>query len=380
MTKRAQVRISIDCRYVRERPSGIGAYTRALCDRVPALAPEDRFHFWVDPRAHRPLTTHPNVDEEVVAAPANSIPTLLWPSRLADTRAADVLHAPFNILGRGLRCPTVVTVHDLMWLLHPTVCEGLSPATPFQAAFYGNGIRRALHTATRIVAISQATADDITRNAPGAAARVRVILHGVEAAFQPAPNEATARARASEVLGSSERYLLVVGQNAPSKNHESILEAFARADLGPGVRLVLLQRLYAGGRLARRAAELGLADRVVWRSGLAFEDVIVLMQCALALVQPSRFEGFGMPVAEAMACGTPVIASDIAVLREVTGGAALHVPLDVGALAAAMRTMVREPALRQELRHEGLERVRGLSWDRCAREHLEVYREAAAAG
>jgi glycosyltransferase involved in cell wall biosynthesis len=87
-----------------------------------------------------------------------------------------------------------------------------------------------------------------------------------------------------------------------------------------------------------------------------------------------------MPVAEAMACGTPVIASDIAPLREVAAGAALHVPLDIGALAAAMRRMLHEPSLREDLRAKGLARARTLSWDRCAEQHLEVYREAAASG
>jgi glycosyltransferase involved in cell wall biosynthesis len=104
------------------------------------------------------------------------------------------------------------------------------------------------------------------------------------------------------------------------------------------------------------------------------------MQSATCLVQPSRYEGFGMPVAEAMACGTPVIASDIAPLREVAAGAALHVPQDLAALAAAMRRLVHEPALRDELRAKGLARARSLSWDRCAAQHLEVYREAAEAG
>jgi len=367
------VRFSIDCRYIRERPSGIGAYVEALIERLPSLAPNDEFQLWVDPRARRPLSRSPNVTESVVRPEANSLPTLLWPSRLVDLSGVDVLHAPFNLLGRGVRCATVVTIHDLTWLLTPAASEGLSVATPFQALFYRDGILRALREATRIVSISEATADAIALVAPEARRRVRVIHHGVDARFRPAQ---TAAGRAADLLGTSEPYFLVVGQNAPSKQHGVVIEAFAAAALG-GVRLVLLQRLYASGRLARRARELGVDDRVIWKSGAEPDDVVALMQGALALVQFSRFEGFGMPVLEAMACGAPVVASDIAPLCEVAGGAALHVPLEGPALAGALRRVAAEPSLRADLSARGLERARAFSWDRSAAAHLEVYREAA---
>ena len=100
------MRASIDARYLRERPSGIGAYVRALVDRIPALAPDDSFQLWVHPRATRPLTRAPNVSEHVVRSGANSLPTLLWPSRLVDLEGVDVLHEPFNLLGRGVRAAT----------------------------------------------------------------------------------------------------------------------------------------------------------------------------------------------------------------------------------------------------------------------------------
>jgi glycosyltransferase involved in cell wall biosynthesis len=373
------MRASIDARYLRERPSGIGAYVRALVDRIPALAPDDRFQLWVHPRATRPLTRAPNVSEHVVRAGANSLPTLLWPSRLVDLEGVDVLHEPFNLLGRGVRASTVVTLHDLIWVLTPSASEGLSLATPFQAAFYRDGILRALRSATRVVSISRATADAVHMFMPEASRRVRVIPHGVEARFRPAEDVEASRREAARLIGTGDPYFLVMGQNAPYKNHEGILEAFAAADLGPRVRLVLVQRLYAGGRLARRARELGLEGRVIWPDRPSDDGVLALLHGALALVQFSRFEGFGMPAAEAMAAGTPVVASDIAPLVEVLAGAGLHVPLDPRALASALRRLADTPSLREELRGRGLERARELSWDKSARDHLDVYREAAAA-
>ncbi|MCU0655932.1 MAG: glycosyltransferase family 4 protein [Polyangiaceae bacterium] len=378
--------VSLDCRYIRERPSGIGAYVQALVDRLPLLDPSSSFQFWAHPAARGKLATRSNTCEVEVHAAANGPATLLWPSRLVDLGGREVLHAPFNILGRGLRLPTVVTVHDLMWLLTPGACEGVGPATPAQALFYRDGILRALREATRIVAISRATADAIGHVVPEALPRTRVIHHGVEGWFQP-PTDRDALAARIEQRHGPGPYFLVVGQNAPSKNHGAILEAFAAARLDPSVRLILVQRLFAkrgylGGAvpLDQQAEALGIGHRVRFVAGLPREEVRDLIQGALALIQYSRFEGFGMPALEAMACGTPVIASDIAPLVEVLGGAGLHASLQPRDLAAALERLASSPGLRAELGARALERGRAFSWDRCAQAHLEVYREAVAQG
>lgn len=377
------MRVSIDCRYIRRRPSGISTYKQALVDRLPALAPGDSFHFWAHPESRGRLATRPNTSETVVAAGANGLGTLAWPTRLVDLRGVDVLHEPFNLLGRGVSARTVVTIHDLIWLLTPTQAEGTSPLTPVQTLFYRDGILRALHRATQLIAISRATADSIRVITPEASTRTHVIHHGVDADFQPPPDRDAVRERLRQGLGLGQ-FLLVVGQNTPSKNHGAVLAAFAAARLDPAIKLVFVQRLYAtrghpltwSEPLDQRARDLGVADRVVFVSGLTRAQVIDLYQGAMALVQYSRFEGFGMPTLEAMACGTPVLASDIAPLVEVLGGAGLHASLSPLDLAAAMQRLAREPSLRDELGARGVERSRDFSWDRCAREHLEVYRAA----
>ena len=278
------MRVSIDCRYIRERPSGIGAYTRALLDRVPALAPNDHFHLWADPRAPQPLCDAPNVAQTVVRAPANGLRTLLSPARLVDLSGVDVLHAPFNTLGRGLRCACVVTVHDVMWVVRPDLCGGISPVTPLRAAYYRLGIMGALRQAARLIAISQATADSIALIAPEASSRVRVIPHGVEARFQPPEDREVVRAHLRQHLRLARPYLLVIGQNAPYKNHVAVLRAFAAARFDQPVELLMLQRLYARGsrltfgvdRLDHRAQDLGVADRVRFICGLRDDEVLKL--------------------------------------------------------------------------------------------------------
>lgn len=371
------MKISIDCRYIRNRPSGIGNYVQALMERLPALSPEDTYNPWIGPTSPRPLTSFPNVEETVVLAPPNSFPTLAWPARLADLSRSDVFHAPFNLLGRGIHCATVVTIHDLIWLKTPAMAEGWSIALPYQALFYRNGILRALRRANRIIAASESTADTILKFFPGIRTRLRVIPHGVEKRFCPPEDPAFSRKIAALRIDFDGPYFLVIGQNAPFKNHRMILEAFAAANLSPGVRLVFVQRLYSDGGLIRRARRLGIGDRVIFLDRIGEEDLVSLLQSALALIQFSLAEGFGMPALEAIACGTPVIASDIPPLVEILDGSGLHVPLDPASLAAALRRLSSSAPLREELSVKGLERARAFSWDRSAALHLEVYREAA---
>ena len=382
-------RVALDARYLLGRPSGIGAYVQAIAERAPGLRPDWQFDLWLKRGAPSTGLAGGNVSERSVNAAANSLPTALWPTWLVDFKGIDLYHATFNILGRGIPSRVVTTVHDLMWMLHPAWCEGVSLALPFTTAFYSASIMNALRRSQRIIAISAATADSIGQHFPKAKPKVRVVHHGVEPRFRPPASEAGVRAALAPVFGDRkvERYLLVVGQNAPSKNHPLILEAFAKANLPQDVSLVLVQRLYQRGRwgfsgepeLAKKARQLGILDRVVWLERVTDADVVHLFQGALGLVQFSKFEGFGMPVLEAIACGTPVVASDIAPLVEVLGGAALHAHLDVPSLADALRRLATNPALEADLRGRGLERARAFSWERCAREHVEVYEEALEA-
>ena len=133
-----------------------------------------------------------------------------------------------------------------------------------------------------------------------------------------APHDLDATRRlVAERFGIDRPYVLVVGENSANKSHSTAVFAFAQA-AAPPYRLVLLQRLGRSGRLKRLASALGIADRVVWLAGATGEEVALLMQGAHVLLQPSRYEGFGLPVVEAMACGCPVIASDIPALHEVS--------------------------------------------------------------
>lgn len=371
-------RCVIDARYVRTRPSGIGRYVAALIERLPALAPDTRFRLWTHPELPTPMVA-PNVTCHSVTAVADGLRTLFNPASLDALSAEDVIHFPFSLLGRGLPCPTVVTIHDLMWLEEPEKVDARPLLRNVRASFYQAGMRHALTQATRLIAVSHATADRIIAVSPGSAERVRVIHNAAGPAFVPPADLEAAARRAAQLIGSDEPYYLVIGKNEPYKAHQLVLEAFAR-EARENELLVLLQRTRRGAGLERLAERLGIVSKIRWLPTLNEQELVTVLQAAQALMQPSLVEGFGIPALEAMAAGCPVIASDTPALVEVLGGAGLHAKVgDAAGLATAM-AKVRDRSFRLELRERGLERARAFSWDAAARDTVEVYRDAANAG
>lgn len=372
------MRFVVDARYAGPKPSGIGEYVRALGKRLPALAPDAKLHFWVRPGTSRFAEGEHVRYETVQAAPA-SLATLVAPRLLAPLEPGDVFHGPANILGFGLPCPAVVTVHDVMWLEHVDWCQPVPWLRPISRRYYGVGIRRALEHAARVLTVSNASAEAIVRLFPQAKSKLVVTRNACEAMFRAPDSLAAAEVAAAKATGVSGPYFLVVGQNQPSKAHEVALRAFAAVASEVEQRLVLVQRLEPGRGLHRLAQELGVTERVSFVPGLKLEQLLSVFQAATALLQPSLAEGFGLPALEAMACGCPVLASDIAPLREVLGAAGTFTaPGDVPELAHAMRALSRDGARQSELRARGLAQAKTFSWDETAALTWQVYREVAA--
>jgi glycosyltransferase involved in cell wall biosynthesis len=371
------IAVAVDARYVREKPSGIGVYVQALVDRIPKRAPGDRFLFWAHPLALDPLSSAPNAWSKTVWPGPNSPLPVFWPKHYAPFGGINVFHSPHNMMPRALPCPSVVTLHDLMAIERPDLhMQGIERLA--KKGYYQHAIWRAMRQATRLIAPTKATADRICKLVPEAGNRTTVIWEAADPCFRPAENLGTAQVRAAELTGGASPYLLVVGANAPTKRHVLAIKAFAAAVPRPW-RLVLLQRRLSGNGLTALVDRVHLTDRVVWLNAIAREDVATLMQAADGLIQPSIYEGFGLPILEAMACGCPVVASDIAPFKEIADGCAMHFEADDEmALAVTLREFVRSPAIRRELSAHGVARARDFSWDRCAEDTLQVYRDAAS--
>lgn len=374
------MKVCIDCRYVGVRPSGIGEAVAGLIAEIPALAPDLDFLLLRSPHHPGRLSEASNVQEVVVRPVANGPATMWWLPNVVDLRGVALFHATFNILPARMPMPCITTIHDVMWLTHPNLCNA-SAYGRVERVFHRHGIRRALRKSAAVATVSAASRDEIIRIEPDAAARVFVTQSGVSDDFKPAPATQATLERLG--LRRGRRYVLTVGQYAPYKNHEGAIRAFALAfGSRSDIDLVLVQRRAPGSEgLLEIASQLGLAGRLHILPMIERQSLIALYSSAEVLLHPSLCEGFGNPLAEAMACGTPIVTSNRSAMPEVTGGAALLAdPTDAVALADALREVVDNPALQSKMRGDGQARAAELSWASFAAANLEIYRRILAGG
>ncbi|RME69436.1 MAG: glycosyltransferase family 1 protein, partial [Chloroflexi bacterium] len=234
-------------------------------------------------------------------------------------------------------------------------------------------VPRSVARADHVIAVSEATRQDLIELYGTPAEKISVLYHGVASHFRPQTDPACLH-RLRQRYGLGERpFILSVGTIQPRKNFRRLIQAFARLD--PPYTLVI-----AGGRgwgesdIFAEAVRLGLQDRVHFPGFIADDDLPALYSAAELFVYPSLYEGFGLPALEAMACGTPVVASNRSALPEVVGEAGLLVdPLDVGAIAGAMAQVLTTPELRQKLSEAGQRRAAQFTWDGVARQLLALY-------
>jgi glycosyltransferase involved in cell wall biosynthesis len=261
----------------------------------------------------------------------------------------------------------VCTMHDLIPLEHP---EWFNPRF---AAWYQWLLPRLARQLDHVVAISEFTRQRVEELLGVPRSRITVVPNGVDAAFRPRTAEETAGVRKRFELGSGP-YLLYVGSLEPRKNLAGLMKAWRLALEGvpDDVQLVVTG---AAGRSAVFAEQtLGeIPARVKFTSYVPEEDLPALYAGAMAVVYPSLYEGFGLPVLEAMASGAPVITSSTTSLPEVAGEAGVLVdPSNTGEIAEAIRTVVNDTGMRERMRTAGLERAREFTWERCTTETWRV--------
>ncbi len=382
------MRVVIDARPgVSAGMTGIGFYTRHLIERLPRVDPETSYVAWYlnaravlrpwrRPRFFRPS---PNLRERWTPFPATwferlsqryELPRVEWLVRF------DVLFAPNFIPPPTARPRLVLTVHDLAFARYPE-------ATPMATKRWLTRLDRALRGAAEVIAVSEATRRDLLERYPVPAERVTVIPHGVDAGvFRPPTEDDVARVRAR--YGLDGPYLLFVGGIEPRKNLPALVRAFAR--LGGDPRLVIAGSSVPWnpeGLEALQPVLDALPDdvrrRITFTGYVSEANKVALYGGARGLVMPSLYEGFGLPVLEAMACGTPVLTSNVSALPEVAGQAALLVdPGDEEAIADGMRRLLEEEALRSSLAEAGRARAAGFDWDETARRTAAVLRRAGS--
>jgi glycosyltransferase involved in cell wall biosynthesis len=311
------------------------------------------------------LWTHVRLSLEMLAAPP------------------DVLFVPAHVLPIVHPRRSVVTVHDLGYRHEPQAHRLLD------RLYLELSTRYNARAASQVIADSAATKRDLVQLYGTDPQRITVVPLGVDELFQPV-NDAARLAAVRAQYGIPGDYLLYVGTLQPRKNLVRLIEAWNKIrnsnfEIRNWVLVIAGKRGWLYEEIFATVQRLGLEGQVLFPGYVPEEDLPALLSGATAFVLPSLYEGFGLPVLEAMACGTPVIAANVASLPEVVGDAGLLVdPLDTDALAAAMQRLLTDAApstplrasLRAELRQRGLARAKLFSWPRCAWETLAVLKNA----
>ena len=359
------MRIGINALFWERPGTGSGQYTRHLLQALAKVDPTNKYLLF-GPGSEPPI---PNTQYPI------SNLAKLWFEQVSFPRACrhlDLAHVPYFASPLFPTVPTVVTVHDLIPLILPAYRGSLL------VRLYTRLVAAAARKAEAIITVSQASARDIGRCLHIPPERIHVTYEAAGEVFQPVEDEAQLRRK----YALPERYLLYLGGFDQRKNLSALLRAFALlVSKQPQARLVIAGRL--PGRDSplfpdprRLVGELGLEERVIFTGWVAEEDKPALLSGATAFVFPSLYEGFGLPALEAMACGTPVVASNRSSLPEVVGeGGILVEPTDMEALAEAMETLLVDDVLRAELRQRALAQAARFSWKRTALETLAVYRK-----
>jgi glycosyltransferase involved in cell wall biosynthesis len=380
------MRVLVDGRVIQDRYDGIGRQAFELVRALASMAgPGTPLDLVVlkgsgrdDRLSVRDLAAIAAVTVEDFDAPvASAKEQLRWPGVIRRTRP-DVVLAPYH-LAAPLRtsAPVVSVIHDCIFESDPRFAPGRSMRIAYIAATW-----IALRRASEIVTVSRATREAVQRRYRVRIAPTNVVPNGVDAASAFADGSAAVGA-AREDLGLPDRYLLHVGVRRPHKNQETLVRAFARlAPAEPDLHLVLVGKRDERfpdpvPELVRR---LGLGARVRMIASVPEPLLPGVFAGASVFAFPSFVEGFGIPVLEAMAVGTPVVASGTPAVAEVAGDAALLVePTDVEGFAEAIGRTLRDGGLRARLRERGRERVERFRWEASADALAGVLRRAARA-
>jgi glycosyltransferase involved in cell wall biosynthesis len=362
----------VDATAVPARLTGAGVYAARVLAAL-ALRGGVELEVFVAPASAAALAA-PGLELRPVRAAGLSRPARITWTHVAAGRAAraagaDLLHGIHYELPRRARLPQVVTVHDLTLVTHPQWHE------PSKVRFFGWAMRRAVTAADRVLCVSATTAHDLTTHLGVDAGRIDVTPLGTD--LRPASEQAVAGLRRR--LGLDGPYLLGLGTLEPRKDLPTLVRAFA-AVAGELPHTLVLAGLagWGAGEVAQAVATTGVAGRVLLAGYVPEADKAALFTGADLFAYPSHYEGFGLPVLEAMACGTPVVTTTGGSLPEVAGDAALLVePGDADALAVAIGKLVGDPGERVALVQRGLVRAAGFTWNRCAALTAAAYRRAA---
>jgi glycosyltransferase involved in cell wall biosynthesis len=366
------MRVAIDARKLHD--FGIGTYIRNI---LRHLARIDQSNEYVLLTSEADLdvagSLGPNFRTVLEPSPNYSIREQIHVPWVLHREKPDLFHAPHYVLPQAIRCPTVVTIHDCIHLMFPQYL-------PNRAAYaYARGTMwNAARKAERILTVSEASKRDILHFFRVPPEKIDVVYNAIDERFWRVPDEEDV-ARVRERYQLAHRFVLYVGNIKPHKNLVRLIEAFDGLRQIQGfedVKLLIIGDEISKLPALRRAVHSHKLHKQVRFLGYLSDDTLaILYRLASVFVFPSLYEGFGLPPLEAMACGAPVVTSNVSSLPEVTGDAAVLVdPTNVESITDGMRRVLADPALAAGMRERGLQRARDFSWERSVERIHRVYR------
>jgi glycosyltransferase involved in cell wall biosynthesis len=364
------MRIGIDLSILGVNQAGTASYTRRLLTALEQLKEDIEI---------KTFAVKQNRDMSAPKSIQSRFDTLyrdiLWIHGILPLQArrakVDILHMPAFIIPLRCPCPSVVSILDT------TIYRNPEYFPVWQRTYLRSMLPHSAHRSKKIITISKQSKNDIITQFGVPPDKVVPTYLAASLEFKQLPEDKITDVKKRYHL---ERFILIVGTLEPRKNLKTLLKSFGKIkDTFPDVKLV-----HAGPQgwlyeeVLIQISENGLESSVTFLGRIPLDDLVGLYNAAEVFVFPSLYEGFGLPVLEAMACGCPVITSNVSSLPEVAGDAAILVnPINDDMIAHQLNMVLSDPELREHLRQQGLAQARRFSWQRCAEETLKVYREFA---
>ena len=369
------MRIGVMLRHYEQQEGGVKVYTKKV---LPLLFTLGRAHQYLlmyqNPKLLGTYSGYPNVEERVVRMPGTVPWDQIGVPLAARKQRLDILFNPkftVPLLWPGKK---VFVLHGSEWFVIPEHFRR------HDQWYFKNFVPLYCRSATAFIAVSQAVKDDVVKYVGVSPDKVHAIHNGFDpGVFHPVPDPAQ-RQTVRDKYRLPERYILWAGQVESRKNVARLLRAFARVKDRYPHQLVLAgeQRFTTSAELSV-VEDMALGDRLVFPGWIDHQDLPAVYVMADLFAFPSLYEGFGIPLIEAMACGCPIVTANTCAPPEVCAGAACLVdPLSVEDIAAGMRKVLDDPALRESMRARGIERARDFGWERCVRQILDMFEHMAA--
>jgi len=371
------MRIGIDATALPPQPVGAGNYIIHLIRALAAINGEDEFVIFAGQRGPSLIDLPENSTVEWVLVPDRSPGLrLIWEqiffSSLIRDSDIDLLHSLHYTRPLRLDCASVVTFHDMTFFLYPQL------HTRAKRIFFPLAVKSSARRADFVITVSESTRQDAIRLLNLSPERVFASQLGVDPSFHPI-NDSELKDSIAKKYQLPDRFILYVGLIEPRKNLPILINAYKKlVDAGTDHYLVLVGRYgWMYDQVLRQIEKLSLTEKVILPGYVDQIDLPIVYNLSDLFVYPTLYEGFGLPALEAMACGTPVITTDVSSLPEIVGEAGLLVPPDnVEELYRAMISVLNDEELRLSMARRGTQRAAKFTWEQTARSTLEVYRQA----